>query len=124
NFTFNTPHTAFFGVAPEVGGVETGVELERVIYAGHGHRPALALGAHKTLNTCGLGLYIEVTVVKVAAGLAPAHPVVDKVDAVHVHAEQAERMNVTLARAAPINEFVSQFERRIGFTHELVFIQP
>ena len=44
-----------------------------------------------------------------------------KIDAPHVDAVLAERMEVGVAFPAPIDEFDTQLERGLGGLHELVF---
>ena len=87
-------------------------------------RLGLELGRPHELALAGsFGFGVEAAHVGIAAAFHPAQPMMAETDAVHVDAVKAERVEVAMVQATPVNEFDTQFEGGVGFADELVFVQ-
>ena len=124
DLALDPPRAAFLREATQVGRVEAGVELERIIDRRHDHRAGLAVGTRESKLAGGLALGVEMIVGEIPSRTLPTHPVVHEADAVHVDTELPEWVEVTVARTQPVDEFDAELEGCVGLAHELVLVEP
>ena len=122
---FRALYASGLGIAPQVPGIETGVELIGVCNVIEG-RVLRHIGGrgHELAALCGNGMQRVGSDVLGLAGEKQLQPVLVKRQEAVIVADGPERVEVTIAQAPPVDELDAELERAAHLPHELGLVDP
>ena len=104
--------------------IERGVELEGVVDSGKRRLGAVRQRPHEFALASSLHHQRIGEQVVPLPGKRAVDPVLVEGNGVEIATEIPKRVDVTVAFFQPVDEFDAQFERRVGFAHEGIFVDP
>ncbi len=121
DLAFYATDPAFFGVGAKILGVQCRIKMVGISDVGtDGSR--VGVGADElSLPGRDGAQAVVIDGMGVAVGAA-VQPVLMEIKPIHVDAVTAERVNITVALTAPVDELDAQLEGRVGRLQELVFV--
>ena len=122
DFSFDALHAARLRVGAKVARVQRRVEMIGIADVGQ-QRARIRIRQRELAQARGHRAQAVLLDGMLAAAGALVQPVVVEIDALHVHAVNAEGMDVGVALASPVDELDAEFEGGVGRLHELLFIE-
>ena len=117
DFAFLAMHAALFGITSQIGGISRGIEMIGVSDMGH-DRSRIGIGQCE-FSVLG-GHRAQAEILDRAVGLigAMAQPVLVKINAIHIHTDRSERVEIGFANPAPVHELDAQLEGAVCLLEE------
>jgi len=122
DLALDASHTPAFRVSPQVGRIESSIEMIGVADLGQGRIHRLGLGRHELVVQGGLGADAIGVHRRRASELTRLQPILVWIEPADVLADRAEGVNIAIPRRAPVAKLNAELEGALGGLQEVVLV--